>query len=562
MMFRPCAVVPVFNHPDFLKELTSLLRQQQLAIIFVDDGSDQPTRDVLAQVNKTPQVECLTLAHNRGKGAAVIAGFERAAARGFTHALQVDADGQHDLADAPTLLSLAQAHPDHLISGTPRYDDSIPALRFYGRYITHALIWLDTLSLNLSDTMCGFRVYPLAASLALARRVRIGSHMDFDTDIMTRLYWAGTESLFVPTKVHYPAHGHSNFRLFKDNVRMAWLHLRLFAGLWPRIPALLRRRRRQQRATTHWADIAERGSVIGIRFVGWVDRVCGRRFCRALLAPVVVYFMVTHTQARRASRAFLATAGVRPTFTNCFLQVMNFAVSILDKVRGWLTPESLDVDVSACEPLFDEVQAGRGVLLVTAHLGNVEVSRALALRYPQLHINALVHTHNSTIANAMLRRANDDYDTHLLQVTEVGSDTALVLKNKIDAGEIVVIAGDRMPVDANSRFAYVDFMGRRAAFATGPYALAHVLECPVYLFLCIKEKRGYKVVVEPLAERIRLSRGKRSEEAAKWTARFAQRLSHYARRYPLQWYNFYDIWASRKPEDSMASEQGHGRKIV
>ncbi|MDN5869332.1 MAG: glycosyltransferase family 2 protein [Nitrococcus sp.] len=241
MSFNPCAVIPVYNHRDFLPRLVAALREHGLPVILVDDGSDEATRRVLDQQAALEGVTCRHLPGNRGKGAAVMIGIAEAAAQGFTHALQVDADGQHDLDDVPALLSQARAHPEHLVSGCPCYDESVPAVRFYGRYLTHALIWLDTLSLSLRDSMCGYRVYPVAPSLAQAQSVRIGARMDFDTDIMTRLYWAGTESLFVPTRVRYPADGVSYFRMGADNARMVWLHLRLFAGMWPRLPLLLRR---------------------------------------------------------------------------------------------------------------------------------------------------------------------------------------------------------------------------------------------------------------------------------------------------------------------------------
>ncbi len=243
MNVRPCAVIPVYNHHQRLPAIVARLRAEQLPVWLVDDGSDAATRAVLDQLAAQDSIHCLHLPGNRGKGAAVMAGIEAAGRAGCTHALQVDADGQHDLDDVPRLLALARAHPRHLVSGCPAYDDSVPAVRFYGRYLTHGLIWLDTLSFKLRDTMCGFRVYPVAPTLALARRVRIGARMDFDTDIMTRLYWAGTESLFLPTRVTYPENGVSHFRMLRDNARMVWLHLRLFAGMWPRLPGLLRRSR-------------------------------------------------------------------------------------------------------------------------------------------------------------------------------------------------------------------------------------------------------------------------------------------------------------------------------
>ncbi|HEX7341996.1 MAG TPA: glycosyltransferase family 2 protein [Rhodanobacteraceae bacterium] len=254
MSFRPCAVIPVYNHHACLARVVTALRGHGLSVILVDDGSDATTCAVLDEQAALAEVACLHLPSNQGKGAAVLAGIALAATRDFTHALQVDADGQHDLDDVPVLLARAAAHPDCLISGCPRYDEDVPAVRFYGRYLTHALIWLDTLSLTLRDSMCGFRVYPVAPSLALARRVTIGARMDFDTDIMTRLYWAGTESLFVETCVRYPADGISHFRMVADNARMTWLHLRLFAGMLPRAPGLLRRTLARRRVSASNAE--------------------------------------------------------------------------------------------------------------------------------------------------------------------------------------------------------------------------------------------------------------------------------------------------------------------
>ena len=225
MTFKACAVIPVYNHHVSLDEIVRCLGVYGLRCILVDDGSDTATKNVLrAIVTRRAEVECLSLERNSGKGAAVLAGLARAAEQGFTHILQVDADGQHALEDVPAMLALAQAHSGKLISGLPIFDDSVPQIRFYGRYITHICVWFETLSLQLRDSMCGFRIYPVAATLALAKRVKIGQHMDFDTDVMVRLYWAGVESLFLPTRVRYPQDGISHFRLLADNVRMTRMH--------------------------------------------------------------------------------------------------------------------------------------------------------------------------------------------------------------------------------------------------------------------------------------------------------------------------------------------------
>ena len=543
MSFKACAVIPVFNHHSSLERIIAALRAAGLPVILVDDGSGPDTKEVLGRITaRDPQTECLTLTHNCGKGIAAMRGMARAGERGFSHALHLDADGQHDLADIPKLLALAQQHPDHLISGWPRYDADVPRLRFYGRYLTHILVWLHSLSLQLRDSMCGLRVYPVAASLTLAARVRLGARMDFDTDIMTRLYWAGTESLFLPTQVRYPEDGISHFRMLRDNARMAWLHLRLFLGMWPRLPDLLRRNHARRRAR-HWARIGERGNLGGLRFLGFVDRIFGRALATAVLYPVTAYFFVTHPRARRASREFLQAAGMPVASGRSFRHFMNFSVSILDKVAAWDDPDRVQMDFPDKSRLLAALAAGRGVLLLSAHLGNLEVARALGTQIAGLRVNALVYSGNARKVGAMLAETSRNYRPRLLEVDRIGPETALLLREKIAAGEVVVVVGDRTPLAPESPVLRIPFLGRPARFAMGPYVLAHVLECPVYLLLCLRQGPGYRVYLEAFAERIRLPRAGRQSAAAVWAGRYAQRLADYATRFPLQWYNFYDFWA-------------------
>lgn len=561
MSFRPCAVIPVFNHHACLEQTVSALPAHDLPCILVDDGSDAATKRVLERIAAAgTQVECLTLPENRGKGAAVMTGIARAGDRGFTHVLQIDADGQHDVTDIPVLLTLAQRHPQNLISGAPIYDGSVPLVRFYGRYLTHVLIWLDTLSLQLCDSMCGFRVYPIAPCLQLARHVRLGRRMDFDTDIMTRLYWAGTESRFLPTRVRYPHGGSSHYRMLADNARMISLHVRLFLGMLPRIPKLLRRNATRER---HWARIRERGSLAGLRSIGFVDRVLGRRASLAIVYPVTAYFFLTHPCARRASRRFLAAVGAPVSLCARFRHFMQFSISILDKVAAWRDPERVPVQWADRNGLPEVVTSGRGVLLLSAHLGNIELARAAAARIPGLRINALVYSSNAKKVKAMLEHTSGDSRLNLIEVQGLGPETALMLREKIAAGEMVVIVGDRTPVARDSPVTHADFLGEPAPFPLGPYVLAHVLECPVYLMFCVRQGVGYKLYMEPFAERIRLPRRERDTAATHWASQYAGRLAHYARRFPLQWYNFYDFWADEHHPSNRPAQRGtaHGSAV-
>jgi hypothetical protein len=156
--------------------------------------------------------------------------------------LQVDADGQHEIGDIPRFLAQSAAHPDAVISGCPIYDRSVPALRLYARYLTHVWVWINTLSLDIRDSMCGFRVYPLAPVIALIKRRRVGQRMNFDTEVIVRLFWAGVPVQNLATRVSYPLDGVSHFRAFRDNVLITRMHVSLFFGMLPRIPSLLGRK--------------------------------------------------------------------------------------------------------------------------------------------------------------------------------------------------------------------------------------------------------------------------------------------------------------------------------
>ncbi len=235
-----CIVIPNYNHGDKCEAVVSSLLSLNLPIIMVDDASNEHNEALIKAVGERyEQVEVVRHQVNQGKGGAVMTGMKRAYERGFSHMLQVDADGQHDCDNCEKLLALAKANPQKLISGRPVYDESIPFSRRFSRHITHFWVWVETLSFAIKDTMCGFRVYPLAPCIELMKAVKLGTRMDFDIEIMVRLYWRGTTSIFLPTKVIYPEDGVSHFQPLNDNLLISWLHTRLFFGMLPRIPKLI-----------------------------------------------------------------------------------------------------------------------------------------------------------------------------------------------------------------------------------------------------------------------------------------------------------------------------------
>ena len=237
-------MVPVYDHEGALPRLVQMLKPVGLTCWLVDDGSHAPCAQLVERLasDNSQWVRRLRLDPNQGKGGAVFAGLRAALAAGFTHAVQIDADLQHDPSHIGRFAAAAERHPDAVINGVPQYDASVPAVRLHGRRITTVLVWLHTLSRQIADAMCGFRVYPLAPAVALDDRAPVGRRMEFDADIIVRLFWAGVPVVNVPTPVTYPADGVSHFRMWRDNVRMTAMHFRLFAGMLLRLPRLLPRR--------------------------------------------------------------------------------------------------------------------------------------------------------------------------------------------------------------------------------------------------------------------------------------------------------------------------------
>jgi glycosyltransferase involved in cell wall biosynthesis len=247
MELKVTGVIPVYNHEHAVPAVAGSLRAQGLPVVLVDDGSTESCRLALERLSAETGDPLVRLPVNGGKGAAVIAGLRRALELGFTHALQVDADGQHDLRDVPKFLAAARAEPDAVICGRPLFDESIPKVRFVSRYITHVLVWLQTLSVSrVRDSMCGFRLYPLKTVLQVVDHDGVGRRMDFDVELLVKLVWRGRTLRWIDTRVSYPTDGISHFRMLYDNLRLAGMHVRLVLGMLWRAPLLVWRRMR------HW----------------------------------------------------------------------------------------------------------------------------------------------------------------------------------------------------------------------------------------------------------------------------------------------------------------------
>ncbi|MFV5927523.1 glycosyltransferase family 2 protein [Klebsiella aerogenes] len=559
LAFSPCVLIPCYNHGAMMPRVLARLQPFGLPCIVVDDGSDSSTRQQLERLAaETANLTLIRLPQNAGKGAAVIRGLQAAAQAGFSHAVQVDADGQHAIEDIPQLLALAQAHPEALISGQPIYDDSIPRSRLYGRWITHVWVWIETLSLQLKDSMCGFRVYPVTPTLQLAQRVSLGQRMDFDTEVMVRLYWQGNTSYFVPTRVTYPPDGLSHFDAIKDNCRISLMHTRLFLGMLPRIPSLLFRR-----ASPHWARQQEVKGLWGMRLMLLVWRLLGRKAFSLLLYPVVGGYWLTTATARRASQQWITRVReqlaarqmpIPPTLTS-YRHFQRFGEAMLDKIASWRGELQFGRDVvftAGAEETLN-ISDPRGKLLLVSHLGDVEACRALAQLQGGKTINALVFSENAQRFKQIMTEMAPQAGLNLMPVNDIGPDTAILLQEKLDRGEWIAIVGDRIAVNPQRggewRVCWSRFMGQAAPFPQGPFILAAILRCPVNLLFALRQQGKLRIYCEPFADPLLLPRADRQQALQHIIDRYAERLEHYALQSPLDWFNFFDFWRLPDPKN-------------
>jgi glycosyltransferase involved in cell wall biosynthesis len=246
---KPTLLIPIYDHGATIGGVVTSLLPHGLPILIVDDGSHRPTQRALAELaDRHRSVSVLRRPANGGRGAALTTGYCKAFERGFTHAIQLDADGQHDAQDVPAFVAAIKRSPEALVLGAPRFDASAPRARLYGRQLSRAMVWLATLSFCVEDPLCGFRGIPLTATWQLLREQRLGEHMEFDPELVIALVRRGIEVVNLPTRVVYAEGGLSHFDMLRDNARLSGVYARALVTLPTAVPGAFRRLARGARA--------------------------------------------------------------------------------------------------------------------------------------------------------------------------------------------------------------------------------------------------------------------------------------------------------------------------
>ncbi len=225
-LFNPCIIIPCYNHVELLLNKLPEIEKHKIPIIIVDDASEH-LGSIESTLKGYPTIFLIRHTENQGKGGAIISGINHALEKGYTHAVQVDADGQHNYEDLPKFIESAKNNPNKLILGTPIFDQSAPKVRIYGRKISTALVALETLSISAHDVLFGFRVYPLTTTLTVINKFRLNTRMGFDVQIIVYHLWNGVRIKNIKSKVKYHDEINSNFRYLQDNLSFIGMHVKL-----------------------------------------------------------------------------------------------------------------------------------------------------------------------------------------------------------------------------------------------------------------------------------------------------------------------------------------------
>ena len=299
----------------------------------------------------------------------------------------------------------------------------------------------------------------------------------------------------------------------------------------------------------HWADLGETTFVGGTWFLYAVYRLFGRLPFRLCLYPVVLFWWLGSGTARLASLDYLqrlhAAEGLfagRPGMRESLRHFFLFGETLLDKmlaIGGRYPRERIDFDGQ--QPMLEMARAGHGGIIVTAHMGCLELMQMAARWREGLRVTILVHTAHAQQFNRILARLNPTASVRLLQVSEFTPPVAMLLAERVAAGEFIAIAADRVPVHGD-RTCRAPFLGQDADFPAGPWLIASLLKCPVWALSCLHDDGGYRVRIQQLFERVTLPRGDRQTALDACALRFSGWLTSCLRQSPHDWFNFYDFW--------------------
>ena len=309
----------------------------------------------------------------------------------------------------------------------------------------------------------------------------------------------------------------------------------------------------ESRKSSHWADLAERGTMQGLRFMLAVYEISGRWLFRPFAGLVAIYFFLSSYQARSASIEYLnrvwshaqgsSSLRQQPTIWTSVRHFFCFSDAILDKIAAWkgdIREEEIDY---LNKELFEQrYRDGKGGIWITSHIGNMEVCRAISQKQRGFKMTVLVHTRHAKNINRLFQEIDPENNVELLEVSEFNVASAMLLQTRISNGQFIVIVADRVSVNNRERVTQCEFLGREADFPLGPFFLATMLGCPVGTIFCVRDGKRFRMIIDDLPGLQGSKRVNRDQVIRHAAETYATRLEDLCLRYPFQWFNFFSFW--------------------
>lgn len=300
----------------------------------------------------------------------------------------------------------------------------------------------------------------------------------------------------------------------------------------------------------HWSQVSEAGAITGMRFLFGCYKLGGRPLFKLVLLPVIGYFFLFRRSARAASIAYLrriVRSGALPASSSLYWlsaqHFWSFGNTLIDKLAVWMgkIPRN-QVDIYNDHLIIEQLASKRGAILILSHLGNFEICRCLSSRHRGMRLTVLMHTKHAQKFNRLMQEHASESQLDILQVTEITPATAMMLSERIERGEFIAIAGDRVAVNHPENSLIVDFLGEQAQLPSGPFTLATILRAPLISLFCVCEGKRFGIYFEKLSEAVQVPRKIRDAHLNRLAQTYAAQLEGHCRRQPLQWFNFFDFW--------------------
>ncbi len=295
--------------------------------------------------------------------------------------------------------------------------------------------------------------------------------------------------------------------------------------------------------STAWKERGEIGNTFWLRVIVGISMSCGRSVAQFFMWPTALYFFLRRGPERRASRQYLERVLGRPASAwNVFRHIHCFSCTILDRL--FLFSERFrrfDIRAHGLPALDRALEGGKGVLLIGSHLGSFDALRVLSLERPEVAVRIVIDVEHSQKLSQFLNALNPALATSIINAREAGPAAAIAIKQALDDNAIVALLADRG--QPNNATQMANFLGFPAPFPLSPWLLAAVVKTPVMLaFGLYRGGNRYDLHFEAFSDCLAIDRNRRAEALSEILQRFADRLAHYARLAPYNWFNFYDFW--------------------